>query len=114
MARIFKILPWGDWQKAKESTEYQGSSDDIRDGFIHFSTVQQVAGTAARHFAARTGLVVVGFEADRFGAALRWEVSRNGDLFPHLYASFDPSLAVFEADLPWNGQCHVLPQGLTV
>ena len=73
------------WQAALASGLYAGSADDLRDGFIHLSTAAQLPATLAKHFAARADLVVVAVVADRLGAALKWEVSRGGALFPHLY-----------------------------
>ena len=79
---------------------FEGSAVDRRDGFIHLSTRAQVEETARRHFAAQDGLVLVELDADRLGPALRWEPSRGGDLFPHLYASLVPSTATSVVPLP--------------
>ena len=68
---------------------YRGSADDRRDGFIHFSTAAQVAGTVAKHFAGQTGLFLIAVDADALGEALKWEPSRGGALFPHLYGELD-------------------------
>jgi uncharacterized protein (DUF952 family) len=70
----------------------RGSGDDRRDGFIHFSTAAQVPGTLTRHFADKRRLVLLSFEAAAFGDRLRWEPSRGGALFPHLYGSIEPSI----------------------
>ena len=68
---------------------FRGSPDDIRDGFIHFSTASQVAETARKHFFGQTGLFLVAVDPDALGKALHWERSRNNELFPHLYGELD-------------------------
>jgi uncharacterized protein (DUF952 family) len=93
MPRIYKILARAEWDAAQRVGRYQGSALDLKDGFIHFSTAAQAAETARRHFAGQTGLVLVRLDADRLGAALKWEPSRGGDLFPHLYQPLDVALA---------------------
>jgi uncharacterized protein (DUF952 family) len=87
--RIYKICPAAAWREAERQGVYRGSADDIRDGFIHFSASSQVAETAAKHFAGQTGLLLIAVDADALGAALRWERSRNDELFPHLYGELD-------------------------
>ncbi|MEO1720528.1 MAG: DUF952 domain-containing protein, partial [Pseudomonadota bacterium] len=82
---------------------YTGSSDDARDGFIHLSTPEQLSETAAKHFAGQSNLIVVGFRADDLGDELRWEQSRGGALFPHLYGSLSVDAAVFEFEAPLTG-----------
>jgi uncharacterized protein (DUF952 family) len=84
---IYKILAAAEWQEAERAGVFKGAGIDINDGFIHFSTAQQAAETAAKHFAGQAGLVLVAVDADKFSAVLKWEVSRGGQLFPHLYAS---------------------------
>lgn len=83
--RIYKILPRADWTAAHEAQRYEGSHLDVADGFIHFSTAAQAHETARRHFAGQADLVVLEVEADDLGEALKWEPSRGGELFPHLY-----------------------------
>ena len=85
MSRIYKILPRAAWTAAHEAGRFEGSPLDLADGFIHFSTAAQARETARRHFAGQADLVVLEVEADDLGEALRWEPSRGGDLFPHLY-----------------------------
>jgi uncharacterized protein (DUF952 family) len=87
--RIYKICPASAWREAERQGVYRGSADDIRDGFIHFSTASQVAGTAKKHFFGQTGLFLIEVDADALGQALRWEHSRNDELFPHLYGELD-------------------------
>jgi uncharacterized protein (DUF952 family) len=84
---IYKILSAAEWQKAERAGVFAGAGIDLSDGFIHFSTAEQAAETAAKHFAGHAGLVLVAVDAERLGPALKWEVSRGGQLFPHLYAS---------------------------
>jgi uncharacterized protein (DUF952 family) len=84
---IYKICGEASWRAAEQAGAYRGSEADARDGFIHFSTAAQVAETATRHFAQQTGLMLVAVDGDALGAALKWESSRGGDLFPHLYAA---------------------------
>jgi uncharacterized protein (DUF952 family) len=86
---IYKICPASAWREAERQGVYRGSADDARDGFIHFSTAAQVPGTAAKHFAGQIGLFLVAVDADALGDALRWEPSRNDELFPHLYGELD-------------------------
>jgi uncharacterized protein (DUF952 family) len=83
---VYKILRAGEWQHARSANVFAGSAEDVRDGFIHLSTRDQLADTIARHFAGESGLIVLEIAADRVNAALRWEPSRDGAMFPHLYS----------------------------
>jgi len=85
MALIYKICPRPLWQEAERDGVFRGAPVDRADGYIHFSTAEQVRETAAKHFAGQADLVLVAVEAEALGAALRWEPSRGGALFPHLY-----------------------------
>lgn len=87
MSTIFKICPRALWAEATQAGSFTGSPVDHRDGFIHFSTAPQLAETARRHFAGQVDLVLVEIDATVLGDALRWEPSRGGALFPHLYAA---------------------------
>lgn len=82
---VWKILLAEEAAELLASGSFSGSADDRRDGFIHLSSPEQVAGTLAKHFAGRTGLVAACCDPLLLGAALRWETSRGGALFPHLY-----------------------------
>jgi uncharacterized protein (DUF952 family) len=84
---IYKICEPAAWRAAAATGTYQGSAVDARDGFIHFSTAEQLAETAAKHFARQTDLMLIAVDADALGAALKWEPSRGGELFPHLYGA---------------------------
>ena len=105
MARIYKILPRAEWRAAQAAGAFAGSAVDLADGYIHFSTGAQAAETARRHFAGQADLVVLEIEADDLGEALKWEPSRGGDLFPHLYGALavDAVLTVTEAPLASDG-----------
>ena len=98
--RIYKILPRADWTAAHEAGRYEGSPLDRQDGFIHFSTAAQAQETASRHFAGQAALVVLEVEADDLGNALRWEPSRGGENFPHLYGALAASLVRYVTPAP--------------
>ena len=89
MRTIYKICTASAWREAERQGVYRGGADDVRDGFIHFSLPSQVAETAKRHFFGQTGLFLIAVDADALGDALRWEVSRNDEKFPHLYGELD-------------------------
>jgi len=97
---IYKIATREAWEEARAAGRYEGSRDDARDGFIHFSSASQLAGTLAKHFAGQEGLVLVAVGADALGEALKWEPSRGGELFPHLYGSLSVDAVTGVADLP--------------
>ena len=86
MTTIYKICERPLWQAAAVERAFRGSADDARDGFIHFSTADQLAETAAKHFAGQRELILIAVDAGRLGPQLKWEPSRGGALFPHLYA----------------------------
>lgn len=110
---VYKILPRRAWQAALAAGRYDGSADDARDGFIHLSAADQLAGTAAKYFRGEPDLVLVTFAADALGPALRWEPSRGGDLFPHVYGALDPASAVAVEDLPLGPDGVPLVPGAT-
>jgi uncharacterized protein (DUF952 family) len=85
MTTIYKICSRTEWHAAEAAGRFLGSAVDRRDGFIHFSAAAQLAETAAKHFSEQSGLMLVAVDAEALGAALKWERSRNDDLFPHLY-----------------------------
>jgi uncharacterized protein (DUF952 family) len=92
MTRVYKILSAAEWERAQAVGLFAGSAVDLQDGYIHLSTAAQAGETARRHFAGQAGLVLLELTAEELGAAVRWEPSRGGDLFPHLYAPLDPRL----------------------
>ena len=98
------------WAAAVASGRYAGTEDDRRDGFIHFSTADQIAESARRHRAGQAGLVLVGVAAERLGSRVRWEPARDGALFPHLYGPLDPAEASEIVPLPLGPDGnHVFP-----
>lgn len=105
MSLVYKILPRSDWAAAAKAGVFQGSEVDRQDGFIHFSTADQAPETARRHFRGQDDLVVLAVETADLGEALRWEPSRGGALFPHLYTPLETRLvrAVSEAPLDADG-----------
>ena len=111
MKLIYKIAPRALWDEAEARGTFAGAPVDRADGYIHFSTAAQVAETAAKHFAAQDDLVLVAVDAERLGAALKWEVSRGGALFPHLYAALDPAVALWVKPLPLGADGgHIFPE----
>ena len=97
---IYKICDQALWRKAEAERRFFGAPVDLRDGFIHFSTAVQLAGTAAKHFAGASDLVLVAVDADALDTKLKWETSRGGDLFPHLYAPLPLSAVQWARKLP--------------
>lgn len=96
MTLIYKLLSQKEWMGALGRGYFEGSAVDHVDGYIHFSTAGQLPETAAKHFHGRDDLVALEVDAEVLGDALRWEPSRGGDLFPHLYADL-PVTAVKRA-----------------
>ena len=110
MTLIYKICPDPLWRDAERAGVFAGAAIDLADGYIHFSTAAQVAETAARHFGRQSGLVLVAVEAEALGDALRYEPSRGGDLFPHLYAPLTLDAVRWVKPLPLGAdERHVLP-----
>jgi uncharacterized protein (DUF952 family) len=97
---IYKICGRAEWHVAEQGGEFRGSTVDMRDGFIHFSSAAQVAETAAKHFARQTDLMLVAVDGDALGATLKWERSRNDDLFPHLYGPLPLTAVRWARPLP--------------
>ena len=110
MRILYKILSGTEWRAAKARGQFKGSAVDLKDGFIHLSTAQQMRETAARHFAGQDALVLVGFPEDKL-PGLRWEPSRGGDLFPHVYGAIDPARACSVDPLPLENGVHRFPDG---
>ncbi len=94
MSLIYKILPKSEWEEALAAGRFTGSAIDLKDGYIHLSTGDQAQDTARLHFRGQAGLYLVTLESDALGAALKWEPSRGGSLFPHLYGPLDVGLAL--------------------
>ena len=111
--RIFKILPRAEWTAAQAAGRFEGSAIDHQDGYIHFSTAAQAAETAARHFAGEDGLWLLACDEAAMGDALRWEPSRGGQLFPHLYGTLPLAAARSARPLPLGSDGrHVFPEPL--
>ncbi|WP_099826817.1 DUF952 domain-containing protein [Oceaniglobus indicus] len=110
--QIYKILRAQEWATLRDLGTSPGAPIDEEDGFVHFSTADQVQGTLERHFADEDDLVLVAMDADALGDSLKWEEAREGDKFPHLYR------ALSLADVKWNRPItkgedgHVLPDGV--
>lgn len=112
MATIYKVLGRDEWEKAVTQGVFEGSAVDRRDGFIHFSTAPQLRETVRRHFAARADLMLLAIEAEALGASLKWEKSRGGDLFPHLYSPLPLDKIRHAAPLNWQGTTHDFPSDI--
>lgn len=113
MSLIYKICPAALWSEAEAKGRFDGAPVDLADGYIHFSTGAQVAETAARHFAGQDGLLLIAIDGERLGPALRYELSRGGALFPHLYAPLDPKVVRWIAPMPLKTDGnHILPETL--
>lgn len=108
---IYKIVPRHVWLEASSSGVFKGASIDLTDGYIHFSSAEQSIETAAKHFAGQEDLVLVAVDTKSLGADLKYEPSRGGDLFPHLYAPLFMKSVVWEVPLLLgaNGH-HVFPE----
>lgn len=109
MPKIFKIIDAAVYANARDTGLFHGAEIDLKDGYIHFSDAQQVKDTARLHFAGREHLMLLAFEAQDLGEALKWEASRGGQLFPHLYATLDMAKLRWAKPLPWNGTAHDFP-----
>ena len=100
MAKVYKIAASADWNAAQRTGRFEGAAIDLRDGYIHLSTAAQAQDTARLHFAGQAGLVLLRIDAAALGAALKWEPSRGGALFPHLYGPLDCALVEAVTELP--------------
>ena len=110
---VYKICPRDAWEQAVQAGVYEGAPIDVQDGFIHFSAAHQVAETAAKHFAGQNDLLLVTVKAGELGDALRWEPSRGGALFPHLYGKLRLSAVHSTVPLPMGSDgTHIFPAGV--
>ena len=109
---IYKIFRRSEWDDLKAKGETLGAPIDLADGYIHFSTAAQVMETAEKHFAGQSDLVLVAVDSDALGAALKWDVSRGGALFPHLYRALTMADVVSDTSLPLGASGHIFPEGL--
>lgn len=97
---IYKIATQAQWAQAEQAGQFAGAPVDLEDGYIHFSTAETVAETAAKHFSGQSGLLLVAVDAALLGDNLRYEISRGGKAFPHLYASLQLTAVRWIKDLP--------------
>jgi uncharacterized protein (DUF952 family) len=108
---IYKICSTELWREAERAGRFGGAPLDERDGFIHFSTAAQVAETAAKHLAGAGGQMLVAVDAGALDGALKWEPSRGGDLFPHLYGALSLQAVLWAVPLPLGADGrHVFPE----
>lgn len=108
---IYKIFRAEEWAKLRSDGQTAGAPIDLSDGYIHFSTAAQAAETAAKHFAGQENLFLIAVDADRLGADLKWEPSRGGALFPHLYREMRIADVHWAQPLPLVDGAHVFPEG---
>ncbi|MEM1077610.1 MAG: DUF952 domain-containing protein [Pseudomonadota bacterium] len=109
---IYKIFRLPEHEAFLAAGETAGAPVDLADGYIHFSTAEQVRETAAKHFAGETDLVLLALEPEALGAALKWEPSRGGALFPHLYRTLTAADVLWTSALPMGDRGHVFPEDL--
>jgi len=110
---VYKVASLAEWEAACRIGHFSGSADDRRDGYIHLSTADQLGSTLAKHFAGQTGLALIEIRIRPIGPSLRWEASRSGSVYPHLYADLPTAAAerVLLLQLDRDGR-HVIPEGL--
>ncbi|MGY6703601.1 DUF952 domain-containing protein [Roseinatronobacter sp.] len=109
---IYKIFRRPEWDDMVAQGHTSGAPVDLRDGYIHFSTAAQVMETAAKHFAQESDLVLIAVDAAALGTDLKWEPSRGGDLFPHLYRKLRSADVLWDTSLPLGAAGHIFPKGL--
>ncbi len=109
---IYKIFRAEEWAELRTNEETPGAPVDIADGFVHFSTLEQAPETAAKHFAGEDGLMLLAIDAEPLGDALKWEPSRGGALFPHLYRTLKLADVAWAQPLPLEDGQHQFPPGL--
>ena len=110
---VYKILTEAAFSEAMGKGHFLGSADDRRDGFIHLSAADQLEGTLVKHFARQDGLMLLALDPARLGPHLKWEASRGGALFPHLYAPLDLSALIWAEPLELGADgVHRLPEGV--
>jgi uncharacterized protein (DUF952 family) len=109
---VYKIFRRPEWDALVAQGQTQGAPVDLADGYIHLSTAPQVTETAAKHFRGESDLVLVALDAGRLGPALRWEPSRGGALFPHLYRPLRLADVLWDKSLPLGAAGHIFPEGV--
>ncbi|WP_370205884.1 DUF952 domain-containing protein [Pararhodobacter marinus] len=109
---VYKIFRRSEWDAFTAAGQTAGAPVDLADGYIHLSTSAQVVETAAKHFATESDLVLLALDSDSLGAALRWEPSRGGALFPHLYRQMTTEDVLWDKSLPLGAAGHIFPEGV--
>lgn len=109
---IYKIFRRSEWDAFRAAGQTLGAPIDIADGYVHISTAAQVAETAAKHFATESDLVLLALNPDTLGDTLKWEPSRGGALFPHLYRPLRLSDVIWDKSLPLGATGHIFPEGV--
>ncbi|WP_417525680.1 DUF952 domain-containing protein [Marinovum sp.] len=109
---IYKIFRSEEWAALVRDGETAGAPIDVADGYVHFSTADQVRETAAKHFADAEGLLLLACDSEAMAADITWEPSRGGALFPHLYRKLHRSDVLWHRELPLGDDGHVFPEDL--
>ncbi len=109
LSLIYKIVDEGAWHKAQLEGVFTGASIDLQDGYIHLSTATQMHQTAALYFAGQNNLMLIAVDDQNVAHKLKWEASRGGQLFPHIYGTIEMSDVIWAKALPWNGIKHEFP-----
>ena len=109
---IFKIFRPSEWQTLHEDGVTTGAPIDVTDGYVHFSTSERVVETAEKHFADDGDLWLLALETDALGDSLKWEPSRGGQMFPHLYRALKLSDILWARPFPKGESGHILPNGV--
>ncbi|NKW71975.1 DUF952 domain-containing protein [Rhodobacteraceae bacterium R_SAG10] len=109
---IYKIFRSPEWAEFRDRGKSQGAPIDLADGYIHFSTGAQVGETCQKYFSDARGLVLLALDAENLGHDLKWEPSRGGALFAHLYRALRIEDVLWHADLPLGADRHVFPDGV--
>jgi len=109
---LYKIMSKQEWETAQAQGIYEGSEVDRKDGFIHLSAAHQVRATAQKHFSGKADLVLISVREESLGPSLKWEASRGGDLFPHIYGTLQLDAMSEAVPLPLVDGAHQFPEGL--
>ena len=109
---LYKIMSKQEWKTAQAQGIYEGSEVDRRDGFIHLSAAHQVRATAQKHFSGKADLVLISIREENLGPSLKWEASRGGDLFPHIYGALKLDAISEVIPLPLANGIHQFPESL--
>lgn len=111
MTTIYHMADKDSWSRAVRKGAYEGTENDLKDGFIHFSTEETVVESAAKHRAGVENLLLLSIEAEELGETLVWEPARAGVLFPHLYGVLDPAKITSAIELPLGADnLHIFPE----